>query len=322
MYLHRRQVVLGAAATLLPVMTRAQAALPDVMKIIVPFPAGNAIDASARWFGEAYRKATGRTVVIENKPGAATTIGASEVARAKPDGSVVFWTTGSHTTTAVLMKKVPYEPIDGFTPVTMAGDGLGFMMVTRDSAPFSNVQDVLDAAKKNPGKISYASTGIGGPPHVLGATLAKSMGVELLHVPYRGDFFTDLISGVTDIMFMGPSLAMQFIESRKLKGLAMTGEKRFPALPTVPTFAESGVKDVHLPAYFGIYAPPKMPAPVLASLYEGIAKTLRDPGLNAQFKSIGNEMRVLSPAEFKLYLEKEMQTLKRILPPLGIEMDS
>jgi tripartite-type tricarboxylate transporter receptor subunit TctC len=303
-------------------MTRAQAALPDVMKIIVPFPAGNAIDASARWFGEAYRKATGRTVVIENKPGAATTIGASEVARAKPDGSVVFWTTGSHTTTAVLMKKVPYEPIDGFTPVTMAGDGLGFMMVTRDSAPFSNVQDVLDAAKKNPGKISYASTGIGGPPHVLGATLAKSMGVELLHVPYRGDFFTDLISGVTDIMFMGPSLAMQFIESRKLKGLAMTGEKRFPALPTVPTFAESGVKDVHLPAYFGIYAPPKMPAPVLASLYEGIAKTLRDPGLNAQFKSIGNEMRVLSPAEFKLYLEKEMQTLKRILPPLGIEMDS
>ena len=321
MYLHRRHVVLGAAATLLPVMTRAQVVLPDVMKIIVPFPAGNAIDASARWFGEAYRKATGRTVVVENKPGAATTIGASEVARAKPDGSVVFWTTGSHTTTAVLMKKVPYEPIDGFTPVTMASDGLGFMMVTRGSAPFSNVQDVLDAAKKNPGKISYASTGIGGPPHVLGAALAKSMGVELLHVPYRGDFFTDLISGVTDIMFMGPSLAMQFIESRKLKGLAMTGEKRFPALPTIPTFAESGVKDVHLPAYLGIYAPPNMQEPVLATLYEGIAKTLRDPGLNAQFKSIGNEVRVLSPAEFKVYLQSEMQTLRRILPPLGIEMD-
>lgn len=321
MYLHRRHVILGAAATLLPVLTRAQAVLPDAMKIIVPFPAGNAIDASARWFGEAYRKVTGRTVIIENKPGAATTIAASEVSRSKPDGSVVFWTTGSHTTTAVLMKKVPYEPIDGFTPVTMAADGLGFMMVTRANAPFNNVQDVLAAAKKNPGKISYASTGIGGPPHVLGAALAKSAGVELLHVPYRGDFFTDLISGVTDIMFVGPSLAMQFIEARKLKGIAMTGERRFPALPTVPTLAESGVKDVNLPAYFGIFAPPNMPAPVLAALYEGIAKTLRDPGLNTQFKSIGNEVRVLSPAEFKAYLQSEMQTLRRTLPPLGIEMD-
>jgi tripartite-type tricarboxylate transporter receptor subunit TctC len=321
MYLNRRHVVLGAAATLLPLVTRAQSALPDVLKIIVPFPAGNAIDASARWFGEAYRKATGRTVLIENKPGAATTIAAAEVSRAKPDGSVVFWTTGSHTTTAVLMKKVPYDPIDGFTPLTMAANGLGFMMVTRGNAPFSNVQEVLDAAKKNPGKISYASTGVGGPPHVLGAALAKSTGVELLHVPYRGDFFTDLISGVTDIMFVGPSLAMQFIEARKLKGIAMTGERRFPALPAVPTFAESGVKDVHLPAYFGIYAPPNTPAPVLATLYEGVSKALKDPGLNTQFKSIGNEVTVLSPAEFKAYLQAEMQTLRRILPPLGIEMD-
>lgn len=321
MYLHRRHVVLGAAAILLPTLTRAQTGLPDVMKIIVPFPAGNAIDASARWFGEAYRKVTGRSVVIENKPGAATTIAASEVSRSKPDGSVVYWTTGSHITTAVLMKKVPYEPVDGFTPVTMAADGLGFMMVTRANAPFNNVQELLDAARKNPGRITYASTGTGGPPHVLGAELTKSTGVDLLHVPYRGDFFTDLISGVTDVMFVGPSLAMPFIESRKLKGLAMTGDKRFPSLPTVPTFAESGVKDVHLPSYIGIYAPPSMPAPVLATLYEGIAKTLSDPGLNAQFRSIGNEVRAMSPAEFKAYLRSELQTLKRTLPPLGIEMD-
>lgn len=321
MYLHRRHVVLGAAAALLPALTRAQTVLPDVMKIIVPFPAGNSIDASARWFGEVYRKVTGRTVVVENKPGAATTIAASEVSRSKPDGSVLYWTTGSHTTTAVLMKKVPYEPIEGFTPVTMGADGLGFLMVTRANAPFNNVKDVLDAAKKSPGKITYASTGIGGPPHVLGAELAQSAGVELLHVPYRGDFFTDLMSGVTDVMFVGPSLAMQFIESGKLKGLAMTGERRFPTLPTVPTLAESGVKDVHLPSYIGIYGPPNMPAPVLATLYDGIAKTLRDPGLNAQFKSIGNEVKIMSPAEFKAHLQAEMQTLRRTLPPLGIQMD-
>lgn len=321
MYLRRRHLVLGAAASVLPPLTRAQAVLPEVMKIVVPLPAGNAIDASARWFAEAYRKVTGRTVVVDNKPGAATTIAASEVARSRPDGSVVYWTTGSHMTTAVLMKRVPYEPIEGFTPVTMAADGLGFMLTTRANSPFNTVQDVLAAARNSPGKVSYASTGVGGPPHVLGAALAKSAGVELLHVPYRGDFFTDLMGGVTDVMFVGPSLAVPFIESRKLKGLGMTGERRFPLAPTVPTFLESGVKDVHLPSYVGIYAPPNMPAPVLATLYEGIAQALKDPGLMAQNSTIGHEPRAMSPAAFKAYLQLELQTLKRTLPPLGIEMD-
>ena len=321
MPLHRRQVVLLAAAALMPTLTPAQTGLPDAMRIIVPFAPGNPLDASARWFGEAYHKATGRTVIVENKPGAATTIAASEVSRSKPDGSVVLWTTGSHTTTAVLSKKVPYDPIDGFTPVTMTADGIGFMMVTRANAPFNNVQDVLNAAKKDPGKISYASTGNGGPPHVLGTQLARSAGVDLLHVPYRADFFTDLISGVTDVMFMGPSLAVPFIESGRLKGLAMSGDRRFPALPKVPTLAESGVTDVHLSSYLAIYAPPNMPAPVLANLHEGIVKALRDPGLVAQFKSIGNEVKVMSPAEFKAYVQSEMQTLRRTLPPLGIQMD-
>jgi len=321
MSLLRRHVVLLAAAALMPTLTFAQTVLPEAMRIIVPFPPGNALDASARWFGEAYHKATGRTAIVENKPGAATTIAASEVARSKPDGSVVFWTTGSHTTTAVLQKKVPYDPIDGFTPVTMAADGIGFLLVTRANGPFNNIQDVLNAARKDPGKISYASTGNGGPPHVVATQLAKSTGVDLLHVPYRADFLTDLMSGVTDVMFMGPSLAMPFIESGKLKGLAMTGDRRFPALPNVPTLAESGLKDVHLPSYLAIYAPPNMPAPVLAALHEGIVKALRDPGLAVQFKSIGNEVKVMSPAEFKAYLQAEMQTLKRTLPPLGIQMD-
>jgi tripartite-type tricarboxylate transporter receptor subunit TctC len=314
-------MLLGAAAALLPTLTRAQAALPDVMKILVPFPPGNTLDASARWFGEAYRKETGRTVVIENKPGAATTIAASEVSRSKPDGSVVFWTTASHTTTAVLLKRVPYEPVDGFTPITTVTDGLGFVLVTRSNAPFSKVQDVVDAARKSPGKISYASTGVGGPPHVLGAQLAVSTGVELLHVPYRADFLTDLMSGVTDVMFTGPSVVMPYIESGKLKALGMTGSRRFPALPNVPTLDEGGVKNVHLPAYAAIYAPPNMPAPVLATLHEGIAKVARNPGFVAQLKTTGSEPWIMSPAEFKAYLNAEIQTFRRVLPPLGIQLD-
>jgi tripartite-type tricarboxylate transporter receptor subunit TctC len=321
MVLHRRHVLLGAAAALVPALTRAQAPLPDVMKIIVPFPPGNTLDASARWFGEAYRKVTGRTVVVENKPGAATTIAASEVSRSKPDGSVVFWTTASHTTSAVLMKKVPYEPIDGFTPITTVTDGLGFVLITRSNAPFNKVQDVVDAARKNPGKISYASTGVGGPPHVLGAELAKATGVELLHVPYRADFLTDLMSGVTDVMFTGPSVVLPHIEAGKLKALGMTGNRRFPALPNVPTFNEVGISDVHLPAYTALYGPPNMPPAVLTALHEGVVKAARDPGFVAQLKTTGSEPWVMSAAEFKAYLQAEMQTFRRVLPPLGIQLD-
>ena len=321
MVLHRRHVLLGAAAAFVPALTRAQAPLPDVMKIIVPFPPGNTLDASARWFGEAYRKVTGRTVVVENKPGAATTIAAGEVSRSRPDGSVVFWTTASHTTAAVLMKKVPYEPIDGFTPITTVTDGLGFVLITRSNAPFNTVQDVVDAARKNPGKISYASTGVGGPPHVLGAELAKATGVELLHVPYRADFLTDLIGGVTDVMFTGPSVVLPHIEAGKLKALGMTGNRRFPALPNVPTFTEIGIGDVHLPAYTAMYAPPNMPPAVLAALHDGVAKAARDPGFVTQLKTTGSEPWVMSPAEFKTYLQAEMQTFRRVLPPLGIQLD-
>ncbi len=219
------------------------------------------------------------------------------------------------------MKRVPYEPIDGFTPVTTVTDGLGFVLITRSGSPFNKVQDVIDEAKKNPGRVSFASTGIGGPPHVLGAQFAKATDVELLHVPYRADFLTDLISGVTDVMFAGPSVVMPFIESGKLKALAMTGNRRFPALPNVPTFNESGVKDVHLPSYAALYAPPNMPAPVLAALHDGVVKAVRDPAFIAQLKSTGTEPRVMTPAEFKAYLQAEMQALRRDLTPLGIQME-
>lgn len=319
--LSRRQALIATCAALAPALGRSQTALPDTLRIIMPFPPGNALDASARWFAETYRTVSGRNAIVENKPGAAATIAAGEVSRAKPDGSAVLFTTAGHLTTAVLMKKVPYEPIDGFTPVTPVATSEGFIMVTRAGSPFNSVKDVLDAAKKTPGKVSYASAGNGNTTHVVGALFAKSAGVDLLHVPYRGDFMTDLLAGVTDIMFVGPAVVRPFLESNKLKALGITGTKRAASLPQVPTFAEFGVKDVDLPSYSAILAPPNMPPAVLAALHDGIAKTLRDPALVSKFRSNGWEPWVLSPDQFKTHMRSELASLQRTLPPLGIQMD-
>ena len=319
--LTRRHAIIATCAALSPALGRSQTAMPDMLRIIMPFPAGNALDASARWFAEAYRTATGRNAIVENKPGAAATIAAGEVSRSKPDGSVVLFTTAGHLTTAVLMKKIPYEPIDGFTPVSPVAVGEGFILVTRAGSRFNSTQDVLDAAKKAPGKISYASAGNGNSTHVVGALFAKSAGVDLLHVPYRGDFMTDLLSGVVDIMFIAPATVMPFLESNKLRALGVTGNKRAASLPQVPTFAEIGVRDVDLPSYLTILAPPNMPPAILAVLHDGIARTLRDPALASRFKSNGMEPWILSPGQFKTHMQGELAHLQRVLPPLGIQMD-
>lgn len=318
--LTRRHALIATCAALSPALGRSQAVLPDMLRMIMPFPPGNALDASARWFAEAYRTVTGRNAIVENKPGAAATIASAEVSRSKPDGSVVLFTTAGHLTTAVLMKKIPYDPIDGFTPVTPVAVGEGFIMVTRAGSRFNSVQDVLDAAKNAPGRISYASAGNGNSTHVVGALFAKSAGVDLLHVPYRGDFMTDLLSGVVDLMFVGTAVVWPFLESNKLKALGITGNKRAASLPQVPTFAEIGVKDVDLPSYVTILAPPNMPPAILAALHDGFSRTLRDPALVAKLKSNGMEPWILPPDQFKTHMRGELAHLQRVLPPLGIQM--
>jgi tripartite-type tricarboxylate transporter receptor subunit TctC len=323
----RRRLVLGSMAPLLPpvagaqTVRAAQATLPATLRIIMPFPPGNSLDGAARWFAEAFRGMTGRNAIVENKPGAAATIAAGEVSRAKPDGSVILWTSGGHITTAVLMKRRLYDPIEGFTPLTPVSQGEGFAMVTRSAAPYNSAQDVLDAARKSPGKVSYASAGIGNTTHVIGAMFAKSAGVDLLHVPYRGDPFTDLMSGVVDLAFVGPGVVKPFLDSGKLKALGLSGVKRATSLPNVPTFSEFGVRDVDLPAYSMLLAPPNMMPEVLSALHQNIAMTLRDPALAAKFRSNGSEPWIMTPDAFKVHLKAELQHMRATLPPLGIQME-
>lgn len=319
----RRRILLGAATALaIPAIGKAQEPLPETLRIVLAFAPGNALDASARQFAEVYRSVTGRNCYVDNKPGAASTIAANEVARGKPDGSVLLWTTRGHTTTAVLMKRLPYDPIDGFTPVTPVSAGDGFALVTRAESPLNSVRDVIDAARRSPGRLSYASAGVGNTTHVVGALFAKSAGLDMVHVPYRTDFQIDLVAGVTDMAFVSPAVVAPMVKSGKLKLLGITGIQRAERYPELPTFSEFGVKDVEIPAYSALLAPPNMPAATLAALHEGIVKALRTPSLASVFSTVGNRVWILSPQDFKAHLQQEMRYYQRVLPPLGIQMDA
>lgn len=322
MMMNRRDALAGVAAALAAPLAPAATDLPEMLRIVMPFPAGGALDGMTRIFADTYPRVTGRPSIVDNKPGAATTIGASEVSRAKPDGSVVLWTTGGHLTNGVLMKKLPYHPIEGFTPLTMVYTTAGFALLHRANGPFNSVAEFVAAAKKQPGKFSYASAGNGNTTHVVGALFAKQAGIELIHVPYKGTPLTDLISGVVDIAFIAPSSVMQYIEAGKIKALAITGAQRADTLPKVPTFAELGMPDIDIPAWIGMLAPPRMPPQVLAALYDGVSKTLADPGFKEKMVTFGNQVSGVPPDRFKAYLEKELARYQRILPPLGIEMDA
>lgn len=318
----RRIAMASVAALATPFPGFAKAAMPDTLRIVMPFPAGGALDGLTRIFAETYQRVTGRNCIVDNKPGAATTIGAAEVSRARPDGSVVLWTTGGHLTNGVLMKKLPYHPIESFTPLTMVYSTYGFAMLHRANGPYNSVADFIAAARKSPGTLNYASAGNGNTTHVVGALFAKRAGIELIHVPYKGTPLTDLIGGTVDISFIAPSSVMQHIESGKIKALAITGTERAPTLPNVPTFAELGMPDIDIPAWIGMLAPPKMPPDVLAALYEGVAKTLADPGYKSRMVAFGNKMAAMTPVQFKSYLDQEFARNQRVLPPLGIEMDT
>ncbi|MDN4591349.1 hypothetical protein DBA29_22975 [Xenophilus aerolatus] len=322
MMMNRRDALAGAVAALAAPLAPAATDLPEMLRIVMPFPAGGALDGMTRIFADTYPRVTGRPCIVDNKPGAATTIGASEVSRAKPDGSVVLWTTGGHLTNGVLMKKLPYHPIEGFTPLTMVYTTAGFALLHRANGPFNSMAEFVAAAKKQPGKFSYASAGNGNTTHVVGALFAKQAGIELIHVPYKGTPLTDLISGVVDIAFIAPSSVMQYIEAGKIKALAITGAQRADTLPKVPTFAELGMPDIDIPAWIGMLAPPRMPPQVLAALYDGVSKTLADPGFKEKMVTFGNQVSGVPPDRFKAYLEKELARYQRILPPLGIEMDA
>jgi len=315
MILTRRTVLAAAAVLAVPA-----AAQDGNLRIVVPFGAGSGTDNTMRVFSEAFRIATGRTVMVDNKPGGGTSIGTLEVSRAKPDGSTVLYTTGGHTTNAVLMGKLPYDPIEGFTPITLLTRSQGFGLMVAGDSRFKTMDQYLAAARAEPGKITYGSSGIGNTTHVVGELFCRSAKVQLIHVPYKSTPINDALAGTIDSFFVSPSLIMQYLQAGKLRMLGISSAKRMPQLPDVPTFGEYGI-EADIPGWSGFWGPPRLPPALVDQLYKSILKAAHEKSFETFTRDNGAEIVGLPPAEFAAYVASEIERYRKELPPLGIQID-
>lgn len=294
---------------------------PQVVRMVIPYPPGNPLDAMARTLADSLRSTTKRNYVVDNKPGAGGIIGSTEVARAKPDGSVLLFTVSAHNIVPVLYSKLPFDVAKDFTPITQLAVSPGFALLVRPSSPFKTVADVVRQAKAKQESVSYGSFGAGTTTHLIGAMFALAAGVELLHVPFKGSPLTELMGGHIDLTWVGVSTAQPLIQEGKVRALAISWPNRIPDLPDVPTLAEFGYKDVDIPAWSGVYGPAGMPATIVQSIYADIVAASRRPEYAAAMKTAGAAISNMAPQQFAKLNAEELARYKKDIARLGIKLD-
>jgi tripartite-type tricarboxylate transporter receptor subunit TctC len=307
----RRKLALSMLATgalaLAPFAAQAQAFPSKALTIVVPFSAGGTTDILARVVGQYMAKDLGQPVIIDNRAGAGGNIGAQMVARAAPDGyTLLMGTVGTHAINQSLYKKMPFDPIKDFAPITRVAL-VPNLLVANPSQPFKTVKELIAYAKANPGKVSFASSGSGTSIHLSGEMFQQMAGVEMQHIPYKGSApaLTDLLGGQTAIMFDNMPSVISHVRAGKLRPIAVTTPTRSPALPDVPTIAESGVPGYSATSWFGILAPASTPAPVIAKLNASILKALADPEVRKKLAEQGAEPHGEKPEQFAEFIRSE-----------------
>lgn len=278
------------------------------------------MDVIARTLGESIAKDLGQPIVVENKPGAGGNIGAAQVANAKPDGYTIMIVANGMAVNPSLYKKLSYDPIADFEPISLLADVPNILVTQATRKDVSSVKDVIEQAKANPGKYTYASAGVGTSIHLAGALFTYLGKLDMLHVPYKGSgpAVSDLLGGQVDYMFDSITSAKPHVDAGKLKALAITTTKRSASLPDVPTVAESGVPGYELRPWFATFAPAGTPADVIQTLQKAMLKAMETDKVKTTFKTIGAEKIGSTPEELKTYLQSETVKWKKILSETGI----
>ncbi|HEV8311743.1 MAG TPA: tripartite tricarboxylate transporter substrate binding protein [Burkholderiaceae bacterium] len=308
------------AAALAPAAFAQAGKYPDKpMTFVVPFAAGSATDQLARALGQAVTEQTRQAVVVDNKAGASGMLAAQAAARAPADGYTVLITT--NTTQAAnehLYKKLPYDPVKDFAPVTGLGKG-GQVLVVGAGAPYKSVADLLAKARKEPGKLSFGSGS--SSSRVAGELFKQLSHTEILHVPYKSNpnAITDLLGGQIDMMITDTATGVPQIKGGKLRALGVSTSKRLALLPDVPTLDEAGVKGYDMGYWFAAYVPAATPAPVVARLRELLVNATKAPAAKAFFDSTGAEAWTSTPEELAKFQGAEAQKWGKVIKAAGIE---
>ena len=319
-----RAVAAIVAGILVPAAAASAQTFPTrPVHIIVPYPAGGVVDALVRSVSQHVSDTLGQPVVVDNKPGANTIIALETCAKSAPDGHTLCSSSADGMSfNPYLYRNLPYDPDRDFAPITQLVWVPG-LIVANPKVPYGTVKDMIAYAKANPGKVNFASFGLGSTPHFYVEWYRKHAGADLVHVPYKGmaQIIPALLSGEADVTFTAMGIVLPQIASGQLKPLAVTAPQRSPYLPNTSTLAEQGV-DPKLQNWFGIFAPAKTPAPVVERLNAAFVKALRDPKFQDQFLKVQAYDAVAnSPAEFAAFLKQDRANAKEIVAMTGIQLD-
>lgn len=322
----RRQILhAGAAVSALATLPAfAQERWPArPITYIVPFPTGGATDILARQIGQKLGPALGTTVVVENRSGAAGSVGTTAAARAAADGyTLVGGTISSHAINVSLYANLGYDPIKSFAPVVLTGTSPVVLVVAQNS-PFKSLADILAAAKASPGTVSGASSGHGSSQHMALELLGHMAGVKFNHIPYRGSApaMTDLMGGQVQLMFDTPVVAMPHITGGKVRALAVSTASRLPSLPDVPTVAEAGVQGFEVTSWHGVFAPAGTPAPIVQRLHDEILKILQTRDMQERLNALGMTSAPMSVAQFTAFQQAEVRKWRDVVQAAGIKAE-
>ncbi|MES2509830.1 MAG: tripartite tricarboxylate transporter substrate binding protein [Pseudomonadota bacterium] len=285
-----------------------------IIKIVVPFTAGSATDIMARIVGEKLSTSMGQAVVVENRPGAGGTLGAAQVAKADPDGYTLLVVSTGHVVNPALYGSLPYDTVGDFAGVSPLA-ALPSVLVVGAASPIKSVNELIAAAKANPGKLNYASAGVGSATHVNAEKFRAVSNIQLTHIPFKGtpETIVEVSSGRVDFMFTPVLASIPSIRDNRMRALAVSTAKRSTALPDVPTVAEAGVPGFVFDFWIGLLAPAKTPRPVVNKLNAEVRKVMAQPDVIERMAKLGAEPMPMAPERFDAYIKEEFNTLGAIM---------
>jgi len=311
-------IFLMFAATSLWAQTFPQPGKP--IRVLVGFAAGGGTDIQARIVQPKLAEALGANVIIENRPGAGTSIAAAEVARSAPDGHTLLYTfNGTFAQIPFTLKGIPYDPVKDFTPISLGAEG-SQILVLHTSVPAANIRELLVWAKANPGKLNIASFGTGTSSHLFAEMFMRQSGVQMVHVPYKGtgDAVKDLLSGRVQIMFDAGTSAIANAATGRLRMIAVVGEKRSPFTPDVPTLTEQGIRGIDLLGWLGWFGPAGMPPEIARKINAALVKALADPAVKAAIEKGGYESISSTPEELAAMVRRDIGRWSKIINEVGL----
>jgi tripartite-type tricarboxylate transporter receptor subunit TctC len=312
--------LLACAAVILPLAAGAQSWPSRPVKMVVPFPAGGPTDVMTRALSDKLSQALGVPVVVDNKPGAGGAIGADFVAKSPPDGYTLVMATGSTHSVGPYLSKLPYDPVKDFTPIIHVGSATNILLVS-PKLGVKNVRELIELARKDPGKLNYATSGVGSVAHLTSEMFASMAGIKLTHVPYKGTQLSiaDIASGQVAMLFDSVMTAKPHVESGRLQGIAISSAQRSPLVPAIPTVAESGLPGFESTNYFGIWGPANLPRPIVDRVNAEMNRILGDPAIKERFHTLGFDIAGGTPAEFVSVIASESAKWSRVIREANVK---